>query len=1084
MFLYYKVIIKVAELFNQNPYSLTVGTLSPDYFSVLGFYSEPISFNHDYVCVVHFRLRKKISLQNYLHQTVRLDWQGNSISGVISTISQENIVISSPLYLLNLTKHSRVYADRDVEKLIRAVLENNNWIYKLDFKFLLKSNYPISGYTAQYLETDLEFIQRQCSRWGIFFSFIQQKTHKPILVFCDNSLIFTQQFPEAHISPEKFSQYKLYRKVLARSVKINDYNPNTPNIDLSMEIQSRSKSVGIDNRPYEFYQTREWGEIILKRRLEYYDCHREIILAEIGNINLQLGQGINTQDKFFDFLYISQIKFAVDILNNTKYISLGLIDAQRTYRPELPKLFHMPDCTGRIISDKVDHAGRYYISPDYDERHEDNTYPVRLLQPCTGENLGFHFPLIKNTKIVITHINGDPDRPVIVGAIPGEERPNTVTAENSTQHILKTPMGNQWLMDDDETQARLKFSIAGNKALLNLGSDHISLEANQNSNFKAGKLISHKTAGNYTQIIGRDYNIIAGNNYKIYTQNNSNLSSGKDLVLMSHQARLDANKIINISAEEKLHISARDINFKSSQMNIISKNNIALGGKIINLKSNHKIILSVGSSSLVISSMGITVNATSVNFNTASFTSPPPQLGSSPSQTATSSFNLNKFCLNYINLENSLAAYTLSRANEIIYSGNIREINHINNIDISENITVQHSGLAVISVDDKSQKPADNYIFKPVLNKSHQIKLLKKPVYKKITKLNNAFQCELLDKLELNYFKNNNNIILFVHGYDIQEGHFGEYSYIRTAAEGFPDDSVNGTGAPNWLLHMEYNLNCAVFNRYLEFPWDSQALQYKRILGIHWPGYQRIFDIPYSDDLNFAGMEFNAIETGYALIALIKQLKSSGLDIYIIAHSLGCLAVIQLMDLLGREGKCEIEKIFFWEPAIAATALSPKIIDSVEQRRRAVSQTVAGEAGSLALPPLMLYEYYGEFLRQKAAKFKHIPPWDVYEKDPFAYFPYAHRAAKKIHVLFSHYDDTLKYAYQLNSVFAGLPHVNFIHHPMGLQGPDEETLKLLGSQLIHTDQKNWLLGHSEMKIPTKLLFENIYLLIMKEIGSL
>ncbi|HEV2614947.1 MAG TPA: contractile injection system protein, VgrG/Pvc8 family [Gammaproteobacteria bacterium] len=1069
----------MTTLFDRNPTALRLGPFGSEYFSVTGFTSNQFSFNQSYKTTVFFTVRQHFSPQEVLHKSACLNWGDNYIHGVISESSSKSVTINSPLYPLSLIQHSRVYANMDFEKLIKTVLENNNWGYKQDFKFLLSTEYPSYKYTAQYQETDVEFIQRQCSRWGIFFGFIQCK-ERAVLVFCDDSKKFAQQFPEIEIPYELFSQYKLCRKVLNKSVKISDYNPDTPDLDLSMEIDSREIGYGCDDRLYEFYQTRELGEVILKRRLEYYDCTREVIFAETDNLNLKLGQRINSKNKS----YISELKYHIDILTNQRHITLTLRDSSRAYRPELPRLFRMPDVAAHIISSKVDQSGRYYISPDYDEWHEINTYPVRLSQPCTGNNIGFHFPLIKNTKVFITHINGDPDRPVILGVMPCEERPSLVTGENNLHHVLKTPVGNQWFMDDSEEQSALKFNATDDQAVINLLADQIKLAADQNIEINAEHEISQK-AENYNQAIGGDHNIAIKNNYGIQAiQSDMAFSSGQDLSLSSQQISVNCPKAINIVAEKGINVSAKQLSVEANQADIKASNTIKINSSTLSLSSNSKIIIAVGGSSIVISQAGIMINAKSVNFLGA-VSSPLGQLGGSGSQSVSNTLNLSQFNLNYINLENRFAPYAISRGEDVLWSGCVREKNAIHNIDLSQPLTVKHKDLPVIAVDGKPQKPAEEYKLFPQLHKQHQINLLSQPKYKKISHNNNQFHCELLTEAEIKYFKenNNNSIIVFIHGYNVEAGHFGDYSYIRTPQEGFDNDTVNGTGAPNWLLHMEYNLNCAAQNSYLEFPWEEHALDYKRILGVHWHGCQNIYDIPYSSGLNFAGMEFNAIGSGYGLIPLIKQLKSAGLKINIIAHSLGCLTAIQLMDLLGREHQCLINHVILWEPAVASSALSPIVINSLEQKRTAVKETLEGEAGSLIFSPLILYNYYGEYLRQKAAKFKHIPLWDLYEKDPFAYFPYASRASQKIHVLYSQHDDVLKYDYRLNNMFASLPHYNFMFNPMGLYGADTETFKLLKAKLVCTDQQDWLLGHSDMKIPIKALFDHVYKLIITEIWS-
>src|SRR5258708_6654136 len=140
----------MAELYDHNPTALRLGPLGPEFFSVTGFTSCNFSFNQSYINTVFFTVRQHFSPQEVLHKSACLNWGNNYIHGVISEISSKSVTINSPLYPLSLIKHSRVYADMDFEKLIKTVLENNSWVCKQDFKFLLRTEYPSYKYTAQY----------------------------------------------------------------------------------------------------------------------------------------------------------------------------------------------------------------------------------------------------------------------------------------------------------------------------------------------------------------------------------------------------------------------------------------------------------------------------------------------------------------------------------------------------------------------------------------------------------------------------------------------------------------------------------------------------------------------------------------------------------------------------------------------------------------------------------------------------------------------------------------------------------------------------------------------------------------------
>ncbi len=1067
------------ETFDHNFCFLSIGSYSHEHFSVLSITSKFLAFNHSYFYVVKFRLRNAISVETCLNKSACLFWGKNYLHGIVTQIAEDHVIIESPLYLLNLQKHSRVYADTDFPELIQAVLSHYNWKVKHDFDFALKFHYPVSKYTAQYQETDQEFIQRQCSRWGINFCFIQYE-EKAIICFFDENSLLSEKFPAIQLDWMTLSRYELHRKALPKTVKINDYNSETPDLDLSMESETGPSDFGKDDRPYEFYQTRELGEVILKRRMEYYDCQREDVFIQTDNLQLSLGQEIVLHQKNYS---ITALDYGICIIKNERYVNVHLVEKTRSYRPDLPVLFHMPDVTAHIISEHVDEAGRYFISPDYDETKTANTCPVRLSQPCAGNKVGFHFPLVKHTKVLITHINGDPDRPVILGVMPSEVKPHPVTDANKSQHILRTAQGNQVLIEEDPINSSIEFSSQNNLAVLNLLHDEMRCESAYDVLCKIKNSI-HTIKNNYSYQTDKNYYTKTGKSYWITTEKGDTaISSGKDLTVSCEEFKFYANKnFIVQSIYTKFHLS--HINIQAEQIGLVGQTKSSIEADKLKINSTGKIRLSVEASSISLGSSGIIISAPRVAFNTPSFNAPPPQLGASGESSAQAQLKKSNFNMSYKNLDDRFSHSVIKNNKGVVWAGCVREFNPLEGIEVGEPLEVHHTDLIVIALDKKNQKPNAKFSFTPQQNKTHEVTVLNKPKYKAVQLENGHFECELLSEAELQYFKSqtNNKIIIFIHGYNVPAGHFGQYSYIRTPDEGFADDRINGAGSPNWYLHMEYNLNCAIQENYLEFPWDEKALEYKRILGIHWPGYKKIYDIPWSNNLNFAGMEFNALASGYALLPLIKQLKQAGLEITLIAHSLGCLVAIQLMDLIGREHQTYLERVFLWQAAVANVALSPVVLDSVEQKQLAAKQSAEGSIMAVGAPPLILYEYYGEFLRQKAAKFKHIPPWDLYEKDPFAYFPYAHYATQKMYVLFSEHDDVLKWTYRANAIFANLPHYNFIFNPLGLYGPDEETQKLLKNKLQCVDQSDCLFGHSEMRIPLKRLFEKVYLLIIKEIG--
>ena len=66
---------------------------------------------------------------------------------------------------------------------------------------------------------------------------------------------------------------------------------------------------------------------------------------------------------------------------------------------------------------------------------------VRMAQPYAGAQHGMSFPLLKGTEVIVTFIDGDPDRPIILGALPDARHPSVVTKDSPSANRIVTVSG-------------------------------------------------------------------------------------------------------------------------------------------------------------------------------------------------------------------------------------------------------------------------------------------------------------------------------------------------------------------------------------------------------------------------------------------------------------------------------------------------------------------------------------------------------------------------------------------------------------------------------------------------------------------
>ena len=155
------------------------------------------------------------------------------------------------------------------------------------------------------------------------------------------------------------------------------------------------------------------------------------------------------------------------------------------------------------------------------------------------------------------------------------------------------------------------------------------------------------------------------------------------------------------------------------------------------------------------------------------------------------------------------------------------------------------------------------------------------------------------------------------------------------------DDRLNGSGAHNWWVHMEYNLNKAAGFKGFDYYYTAGDPHYTRLVQMAWQGNPM-------NALDYLQIEPNAIKTAPKVAAVIKQLHDEGITVNVIAHSAGNIVLTHAMNYLcaktwhydydgdgsyQEQGRANpnykkynnaIDNAFLWEAAMPNTALSPE----------------------------------------------------------------------------------------------------------------------------------------------------------------
>lgn len=344
------------------------------------------------------------------------------------------------------------------------------------------STYPKLDFVMQYRESDFAFISRLCEKFGIFFMFDHGGDREKI-IFGDRKEHFrkvdgrtlSQDLPfrgSAQIrSRGDFAVRSFNAAYEAQSgtVSLREYNEETPKVDLSVSKNAAFTGQGSRVDYGENYRTKAEGQFLADRRAEELETRR---LQFHGESNIPLIRpGLffklidHPIDDFEQLYIITEVEHRI-----TEQTPLGFSSPDKTEEPYVNRFTCVPFETGYrpprvtpkpVISGylsafvdaagdgkraEIDKYGRYRVRiVDEESGLKDGkaSFLVRKMEPYGGaDGRGAHSTLLKDTEVALAFLGGDPDRPVIIGALSNAEMNNTVTGENqNVAHRTVTSSG-------------------------------------------------------------------------------------------------------------------------------------------------------------------------------------------------------------------------------------------------------------------------------------------------------------------------------------------------------------------------------------------------------------------------------------------------------------------------------------------------------------------------------------------------------------------------------------------------------------------------------------------------------------------
>jgi type VI secretion system secreted protein VgrG len=398
------------------------------------------------------------------------------------------IQLKPKLWLLTQSKDYRIFQNKSVQDIIKMILSENS---VTDFKYSTTKGTTVKReFCVQYDESNFEFIARLCEEEGIFFYF-EHSSSLHTLIFSDKDILPTKLdgkgYPYVQRSPSGMLLNHVYEcisgeQITPKEYEVTDYDYLKPAVELSGQAsgdrelggkyfdypgQFDTTDVGIkiakaklnalnwgktfiqgsstipDLTPYKSFKLTHHPRTSLNADYTIYYVQHKISQSRLDH---------STSDMGYERIYENQFK-AFPAANSFSPV-------QKHFKKRIHSLQTAVVTGPKGEEIHTDKYGRVKVKFRWDTRgaaDEKSSCWIRVAQNWAGKQWGgLVIPRI-DMEVIVSFMDGDPDRPLIMGCVYNAESLPPYASDNPTCSTFKTSTskghdGNNELRFDDKQE--------------------------------------------------------------------------------------------------------------------------------------------------------------------------------------------------------------------------------------------------------------------------------------------------------------------------------------------------------------------------------------------------------------------------------------------------------------------------------------------------------------------------------------------------------------------------------------------------------------------------------------------------------
>ncbi|MBL9041497.1 MAG: type VI secretion system tip protein VgrG [Myxococcales bacterium] len=339
------------------------------------------------------------------------------------------------LWLLTLHADNRIFQNKSVPEIIEEVFSD---LGLKDFKKSLKGTYAKREYCVQYQESSFDFVSRLMEDEGIFYYF-EHSDGKHLMVLADDSDGYATCTGSAEVemglndTPNCLRDCSFEETLVTTGYALTDYNFEIPSTDLFVKTGGGSPALVVYDHPGNYAKKNE-GEKLVKLRIEAMEHAQKVLRASSncrgfvagGKFKLTKHDRADLNQEYV----IRSVSHRADRGNYSN--TLEALPASVVFRPmrRTRRQVAIGSQTAVVVGKSgeeiwTDKYGRVKVQFPWDrkgKKDENSSCWVRVTQHWAGKGYGTFFLPRIGQEVVITFIDGNPDRPLITGAVYNAEQ--------------------------------------------------------------------------------------------------------------------------------------------------------------------------------------------------------------------------------------------------------------------------------------------------------------------------------------------------------------------------------------------------------------------------------------------------------------------------------------------------------------------------------------------------------------------------------------------------------------------------------------------------------------------------------------